>query len=892
MYLEDLQKNSSTKFLFVTGIVQSNTIEVFIKNLQISSAHLHQYNLKGFDQNDGLMVFISIANVTIHGTDEESCQFNHLLGPVVVSKSSTIYLTGELLFANIVASTWAYGAAILLQSGSTLWLQEPLRAKFSNNSAVMGGALSSTQVVDEFCVMQYYTNNIYTEQNISLLDISLTFSGNSARLAGNSLYFQSLYSCSIRLSSGIGPIDIRMLYNTTFHFENSIDNGLLEISSTPQEICLCKGDLTNTSQSALNCARDSLEVPEITTYPGKVFSVNILCVDGAHNPLYTILYNRLLPKVDDELYTDEEFDWELGFGQNIIKLYGYNCTRFNFSIHTKKEEHSTGILALYPYGIVDCLAIPIVLKECPPGFKLDVSIGICICDSLLSQNGFLCSIDRGTITKPNKFSWVGVVSRDKDHMENGSNSSSLILGYSGGCPIMYCSKTLEIASFAEVCAFNRVGALCGRCREGMSTVVGDIQCQRCSNLWLLTIPLYALVGVLLVSFLFLLRITVATGTVNGLIFFANTFNFNNALWYSASVWSRVFVSFLNLEMGFPLCLYDGLTTLVSTYMSFLVPLYLWLIVLVFIILSRHFQTISKLTSRSAVPVLATIFHLSFSKLLSLTVNGLSAVIMQVEDKGELSYRYVWYYDGSVLYLHGYHIGLFLLSVLSLVLFLIPYTVFLTGIKLFSRYKLVNRVRPFVDAFCAPYKDKWRFWFGARLWVLIILYISYASLQNSPDIVYLLQTVVIVLFTILQAGIMPYKSVAINYLDLFFLVDSVLLNITIIYNHKVQVFSNIFLAPVLLVFCLIVAYHIHTTLGEDKLRWLLVKMHLKKSTALSDSNTHGDHEEDEGEIEKTVLIGGPKMPSPNATYSALVVDDPLSVQHYKPEELREPLIESD
>lgn len=895
VHLQELSTTTSTKFLYVSGIVRGDTIEVMIQDIQMKAKDT-RYGLKGLDLNDGLLMFINVNNVTINGTKKEKCQFSNLLGPVIVVRSSLLYLTGNMLFSNIHASTWAYGAAIQLQSASGLWFQEPLHAEFSNNSAVAGGAISSVQLVAEFCVFQYDTKRTYTENNITDIDIRLVFTYNMATVAGNSIYVEGLYLCSTRLSSSLeGPMDVQNIYNAVFDFNATIDNGLLEMSSTPKEICLCKSGPTNVT---LNCAGDSLRnVPQFATYPGKDFTVSVMSVDENRNPVYSTMYNRLLPKdadSDDYHYSDN-FQWSLSFGLDIVKVLAYDCTQVNFSILTNSteylSEYSEGVLSMYPFGQVDCLAVPVILKECPYGFKLGE--GSCKCSTLLHRHGFSCNINEG-ITRLYSGGWVGVVSNDTEEAGNWSTGRAEI-GYSTGCPAMFCSHNLQVDldNTSTVCKNGRVGILCGQCPEGLSTVIGSAICKKCSDLWLLMIPLFALAGIALVCLLFLLRLTVATGTINGLIFFANIYNLSthHLLDYRSTLWLSVFINLLNLKLGVPLCLYDGLTTLTATYMGFIVPIYLWFIVLVLILLSRHFQAVAKLTSRSAIPVLATIIHLSFSKLLSFVVNALSVIYLEVENNyGNSSHRYVWYFDGSVEYFSKYHVGMFCLSLISLVFFLLPYTIFLTGTKWFARFQFANHVRPFVDAFCAPYKDKWRFWFGARLWVLIIFYIWSFSLRNEIYTMTLIMTISIVLFTIAQVAIMPYKNILVNYLDIFFLVDLVLLHIMTLYGENFEVSSNVFVIPAFLVFCLIIAYHVYLVSGKNqKIRKMIHKMNGSEEIYDDlDSTVVSEVGQEARVSEKSSLRSGP------ATYSTLAVNvnDPRNVYHYRPGELREPLLETD
>jgi len=92
------------------------------------------------------------------------------------------------------------------------------------------------------------------------------------------------------------------------------------------------------------------------------------------------------------------------------------------------------------------------------------------------------------------------------------------------CPLNYCTrrrKWIHLNDSSEQCDFNRTGLLCGQCREGESSIFGNSQCRRCGNKHLFLLFPFAIAGVSLVVLLFLLNLTVAAGTIHGLIFYAN-----------------------------------------------------------------------------------------------------------------------------------------------------------------------------------------------------------------------------------------------------------------------------------------------------------------------------------------------------------------------------------
>ncbi len=216
------------------------------------------------------------------------------------------------------------------------------------------------------------------------------------------------------------------------------------------------------------------------------------------------------------------------------------------------------------------------------------------------------------------------------------------------------------------------------------------------------------------------------------------------------------------------------------------PIYLWIIAISLVVMSRYSSKASNLFGRSSVHVLATLIHLSYSTLLACTVDGLTVNDIVYEDEnGNRFNRKVWYLDGNMGYFTAGHISLFLLATINLTVFLLPYTILLTGIKFFARFRIVNRFMPLIDVYCAPYKDKWRFWFGVRLLVLVILYTGSALLRNHNPGLFFMMIVVLVCFTVVQLIIMPFKNYFINLLDAFFLLNAILLSATALFADDID-----------------------------------------------------------------------------------------------------------
>ena len=62
----------------------------------------------------------------------------------------------------------------------------------------------------------------------------------------------------------------------------------------------------------------------------------------------------------------------------------------------------------------------------------------------------------------------------------------------------------------------------------------------------------------LVLLLLVLRLTVAVGIINGLVFYANIFAMNSATFSPHSNVLTVFIAWLNLDLGIETCFYDAM----------------------------------------------------------------------------------------------------------------------------------------------------------------------------------------------------------------------------------------------------------------------------------------------------------------------------------------------
>ncbi len=171
------------------------------------------------------------------------------------------------------------------------------------------------------------------------------------------------------------------------------------------------------------------------------------------------------------------------------------------------------------------------------------------------------------------------------------------------------------------CDFNRTGIVCGQCQKGFSPALDSLHCIPCDDIHIALIVPFALTGIALVVFIFLLQLIVSVGTLNGLFYYANIIQANHQAYFPRATinFFTVFTSWLNLDLGIETCLYDGMDIYAYSWLQFLFPFYVWFLVGCIILACRYSQSIAKQLGKNPVAVLATLVLMSYSKILSAVI---------------------------------------------------------------------------------------------------------------------------------------------------------------------------------------------------------------------------------------------------------------------------------
>ena len=179
------------------------------------------------------------------------------------------------------------------------------------------------------------------------------------------------------------------------------------------------------------------------------------------------------------------------------------------------------------------------------------------------------------------------------------------------------------------------------CRPGHGLSLGSSRCIQCSENWrrdLIGIVVAAFIaGIALVIFMLALNMTVAVGTLNGILFFAHIVEANTDTYFlpfTAPNFATVFISWLNLGLGFDVCFYETIPLAIAAQpykalLELVFPAYVILLVIIVIVASEYSSKFAKIIGKgNPVAILATLILLSYARFLKVVITSFSMLYGQ------------------------------------------------------------------------------------------------------------------------------------------------------------------------------------------------------------------------------------------------------------------------
>ena len=773
---------------------------IFIKNKAITGFALAiwESSSHGYRRTYGLDIHLHnnwFEDNQVINDNSTFSTYNHFNTGTMYVDSSYVILTGDHVFyhnrgailatrsvievkdncvLNITENIALAGAGADLRDGSLFIIKDNAIIRFQRNfSPLRGGGVNLLNIrgwplqYRDGCIFYFndfsYCPSLVQQDCMNLTQLynqgvvkgQVIFDNNDAGISGKAMYGVQLLDCPWFQFDKNNFLDGLSALNHTIKFNPPLNNQA-NVVSTPRVALFLKG------------------YSPVRVMPG-------------HRVIATI-------SVEDELgdFTPSEVSMEIQGGnrqgnnftidghaetyvignnsQVELKFFGIPNQTINFSLFSVQSYR----LPLNPSSVY--------LTDCNAGFIFDKASNSCICDPDLLQasDGISCS-NNGTILLKRNL-WAGAL------INTRTEDSEYVASF---CYLQYCDdNAVELTDLSDPevqCNFHHSGFLCGTCSNGFSDVFGSTRCRQCSDAYIATILLFAFLGILLVVVLFFGHITVSVGLFNGVILYANAVSLYAFLIYPNNYNpslnpATVMLSWLNLNLGFELCFYDGMTSLVEVVFRLLFPLYLLFLLVVIVMVLRHSRL--RYLSRSPVPVLSTIIWLSYSSLFQTSVEILGFVPITLYPSKDMEVR--WLQDPSVHYATGGHLVLFIISLLLMIFVLIPLPLLLLFYhRLTNRLRWLHKIHPFVDAFYGPFKLRYYYWIGLRLLFRMGLVVfghfgQQLIVSDLRQYFTLLICFYVCGLLVFQAMLQPYKSTLVNILDIFYLTNLTFLFMSAMY----------------------------------------------------------------------------------------------------------------
>ena len=692
-----------------------------------------------------------------------------------------------------------------------MYLEAYTNVNIAHNTAnhTGGGISVETEYLESkpICFFQLGRDPLINSSVVKTINISLY--DNHAGIAGNNIFGGSIDYCYMIDSPNHKANHSTKMYYAVFSVPNNTEHPS-SVTSPPRRVCLCQNYKPNCSITIHN--HNPLQV-----FPGQTFPKEVALVGQFHGSVPGTVRASL-----------KYGNSNLEPGENVQKIPTTSCTNLQYTIYTNNKfevlelgvQHVGDISGFEQSHQFKMCHINVTMKECPVGFTHTIAGNgpLCDCNWLFSlhKDVISCKIKNWTISRIPPV-WIG-------YIDIGKGSKTTV--YHSHCPLDYCLSTNvyllatnDSLNQDEQCAFNRTGVLCGSCSAGLSIVFGSSECHSCSNYWLLLHIPFALIGILLVIVLTLFNITIAEGTLSGIIFYCNIIRNNVSIFFPRQSITlltpllKTFVSLANLEIGVSLCLFDGMDAYTKAWLHFGFPLYLWFITGVLICLGNRCSWIIR---RNAVKVLATLILLSYARLISAVTEALQVSYVYLQDGG---FEQRWFIDGNVEYLKGKHIPLAMFATLFSSL-LLPFALCLFFIQCLQKvshrqaFLWVNHFKPIFDAYTGPFTSSGRFWTGLLLMLRGILFVVSAVNTTGDPRVILSTIAVTVLLLLTVAWMLPvglYRCRCLNVLECLSLLNlgvlASLLSVYIKQSLYSVIIPHISVGIALFTFLGIIIYHI-------------------------------------------------------------------------------------
>ena len=692
-------------------------------------------------------------------------------------------------FAN---NTGNMGGAILLTGDSEMSIDTAAKLIFNNNRAVLfGGAIAVFQLHLGYGDKCFVADSRHKSV--------LNFNGNKCNSHfGSDIFVSDLGACVVRCMQLLGKDNI-----------------------TEYEVFTkkCFGEF-NFSARSIATATKYLDVSStVKAVPGMPLKLDVNQTDLFNNdssaffPLTLSIYNRNL-RVNPQVITNNTLVTFYGNPGNTTDLLIWTETMTSITVTTR-----------------------VIFEACPPGFVFDNVLLTCICSTLTSTRYLGIRYCTNNVSVITVAFWAGYLdpSNETDDTFVTGHCSINLCNYKNSdhklgfyqLPVKYKKGNLDDV----VCSHNRTGLLCTQCITGHNVFYHSpsFKCGE-SRYCRYGIFLYIVSELLPVTVIFVIviafKIYLTSGTLYTFIFYAQIIDNLSPTGFDAISFSTGISRVLGvLQTIYGLADFDILNTdflsfcimkdssildlFIVKYITTLYALCLVLVTIVFLKLNSLYTCV-KLCRKcgrsnirgSVINGLTAFIILCYCQSVSITYKIL--LPSKLVGKGYYVKKSVLFFDGDIEYMSKDHLKYVIPAIICLIVIILPppiillsepYLVRVSGVLSIRRnaftytlHRLRMKLKPFLDSFQGCFKDNCRC-FAGLFFLYRILILLPMTFSESIDMYYINASIILFMVLLLHSLVRPFQTKWHNYLDLFLLINLLLLNSLTTSNYFISVWRS-------------------------------------------------------------------------------------------------------
>ena len=669
----------------------------------------------------------------------------------------------EIRFVN---NTGFYGGAVSLHSFSSLSISNHSFIQFINNTATeYGGAIfyHTTEQREFFasrsCFLEYSGSQTTPVED---RNITVHFSGNSAKLGGSSIFASTFFSCYFSSKA--------ILQNSKLEdFLKDIGNFTLDTA---------KENNTRVLSTLAFHFETTMQNKTLFAWPGSTQKLSLTVVDEFNHNLASEFYTRIRKE------------------NNSVSLqYPYTVDRSITLFGAQGDEASLIIATQNPYRIVQYI-LKVTLLHCPPGFYYDELAQSCKCSSDNKQEAYY-GIEKCNHTAIIKRGyWAGYYTHTDIfyttpctlfcNLSNNPTATEYPLPGSNNHDVLNLL----------MCGQTRQGVVCGQCRDGFSTFYHSksFTCgeeSKCSYGIFLFIVSELLPVFIFFTLSIIFEVNFSSGASNGFIFYCQIvtiipskytiIDHSNTFIKTLVVGYNLFYGIFNFDFfsveQLSFCLFKGATVMNVLAFKYVTTVFAFILVILLIVSIRYCTCCSKYL-KPIKTIKVSVLH-GLSAFFVISYAECVRVSLFILRKSNLigaggTYGPSVAYFGGIKYFENEHTLYAIISIFTLFLIgfvpcfvLLFYPSFLHLLQLckLSENKMVlyalrvtriNSLMPMFDIFQGGFKDRCRFFAGLYFFYRIVILVPFSF--SSDVLVYgLISELFFFLMLSTHSVIQPYKE---------------------------------------------------------------------------------------------------------------------------------------